>query len=279
MNRKAAAAKENFVIIPDHVLSNDNLTYAQKIVYGRLMALWSNAKGHCWASNSYIAETSYVTEGTVAEAVPRLASLGLIVIENSGSKYRMIWPPQISTPPKTTAVESTYSPENHGSSDGVLSENPTVTLGKPDASSRESRRKENTYVNMPAEKAKVAERVLAYHEERRKAMTGAREITKKAKIECLNFIGALLTDDAWTEERLMRVVDGHLADGSFWREEGHTHPRYAFRDEVNAERMEAMCAPLGLEPEDSEDDWPSVEEQEEPETWEGLKQPTGGGDG
>ncbi len=257
------AEEEGFAIIPRYVLQHPDLTYADKIIYGRLLSLMQNKRGYCWADNEFISNSSGVKHRTVERVIPKLASLGLVRLTGGQNQARRIYPPDSKGGTLPQRRRSTL-PQNGG-----------AAPAKRRSSSRSSSRTD-THVNSSAEKAQTAERVLAYHEERRKVIQpGARAIGATARVECINLIGALLTDDAWTEERLMRVVDGHLADGSFWREEGHTHPRYAFRDEVNAERMEAMCAPLGLEPEDSEDDWPSVEEQEEPETWEGLEQSTG----
>jgi len=100
----------------------------------------------------------------------------------------------------------------------------------------------------------------------------SRATTAKSAVKVLPMLGALLSDDAWTEDRLRLVVDGHLAEGSWWREQGHTHARYAFRDEANAERMAEEA--LAAQP-DQEDGaaWPSVDDEPEHEgAWEGLAQ-------
>ncbi len=259
--RPARLAEEGFAIIPRFVLLHPDLTYAEKILYGRLLPLMQNERGYCWADNGQIAEASGVKHRTVERGVPKLAELGLVRITGAQNQSRRIYP--------GPAYEDAALPLKRRS---PVPQNGAAAPAERRSNSREEENNEEMG-NTAAEKARVAERVLEYHEGLRALAIGGRfrPIGAKARVKVLQMLGAILSDDTWTEARLRAVVRGHLREGSWWREQRHTHPRYAFRDVVNAERMEEEGEEAGGS-EEAGGEWPSVSEEEgefEGE-WEGL---------
>ena len=84
-----------WVVIPDSVLSDDNIPANAKLLYGRISALTTRA-GYCWASNAQLAEASKMSPDSVSRLVSVLQKAGHIRLElendqGNGSTIRRIY--------------------------------------------------------------------------------------------------------------------------------------------------------------------------------------------
>lgn len=84
-----------WVVIPDSVLSDDNIPANAKLLYGRISALTTRA-GYCWASNAQLAEASKMSPDSVSRLVSVLQKAGHIRLEldndmDRGSTIRRIY--------------------------------------------------------------------------------------------------------------------------------------------------------------------------------------------
>ena len=67
-------------ILPADVRYDKNLKWTEKVLYSELTAL-TNAKGYCYATNSYFAELYEVHKKTIGHWISHLAELGYIKVE------------------------------------------------------------------------------------------------------------------------------------------------------------------------------------------------------
>lgn len=79
--------KLDFIIIPTKVKLCKNLTANAKLLMGEIIAL-SNGKGHCWASNQYLAEIFGVDRMTISNWVNSLKKNGFIKCEVSKKNHK-----------------------------------------------------------------------------------------------------------------------------------------------------------------------------------------------
>lgn len=66
-----------WVVIPHHVLSNKNLTSAEKLMYGEISSL-TRKNGICYAHNKHFIEVLGLTEKTITKGIKNLENEGLI---------------------------------------------------------------------------------------------------------------------------------------------------------------------------------------------------------
>ncbi len=69
-----------YAIIPATVRYNNNLKYAEKLLYGEITAL-ANKNGYCYAKNKYFADLYNVTTVSVSRWISHLQELGYIKTE------------------------------------------------------------------------------------------------------------------------------------------------------------------------------------------------------
>ena len=69
-----------YAIIPATVRYDENLKYAERILYGEITALLGK-EGYCFASNNYFAELYGVINGTISRWISHLSKLGYIKVE------------------------------------------------------------------------------------------------------------------------------------------------------------------------------------------------------
>lgn len=258
--KEPQAAPEGYVIIPAHILRHKDLSYAERIIFGRVLALMQNEAGCCWANNEYIAQTSGCRIRTVERAIPHLAELGLLSIEGGGGRGRRIYP--------SHSAELAELLRNYG---GVLPrQNGDASPPKRRSSSRGVRDTSTTGGNT-ATNARIADGVLEYHHELRlKISPNAKPTTGRPKAQVLAMIGALIAD-GHDEEYLRAVCRGHLSH-PWWLEQKKYHPKHAFADPIRAEEF----AELGSENvgrEGDDDDWFDDEDgfEDHQGAWEGLE--------
>lgn len=72
--------EKDYIIIPEKVVEDSNLSSTDKLVYGIILRL-TRSNGYCWATNKYIADMLGFTTRTISESVRKLKVLGYI---NSG---------------------------------------------------------------------------------------------------------------------------------------------------------------------------------------------------
>lgn len=66
-----------YAIIPAEVLYDQNLTMADKILYGVISNL-CNQRGYCWATNAYLGEVIQQKKDTVSKSIGRLKNNGYL---------------------------------------------------------------------------------------------------------------------------------------------------------------------------------------------------------
>lgn len=82
--------KLDFIIIPNKVLHCKNLRANAKLLMGVIINL-CNSKGHCWASNIYLAEIFQVDRMTISKWVNSLEKSGFIKCKLLGANKRNIY--------------------------------------------------------------------------------------------------------------------------------------------------------------------------------------------
>ena len=78
-----------WVLVPENVLKDPDLTFREKIMFSKILAL-DNGEEHCYANNHYFSELMSVGKTTVSRIINSLKFKGYIEIENSQSKHRRI---------------------------------------------------------------------------------------------------------------------------------------------------------------------------------------------
>lgn len=123
---------------------------------------------------------------------------------------------------------------------------------------------------------KEAGNILEYHDELRLAIQPkSRPTNGRTKAQALNLIAGHL-NEGWTVDELRAAARGHLADGSWWRENGKMLARYAYDDPG---RIHEFVETGREEPEPTketppgDDDWFEDDDWEDYDgTWEGLEE-------
>lgn len=77
------------VVIPCRYILAKNLSSTQKLLLGLISGL-SNVKGHCYASNDYLANNLNISKGTVSQALSDLSKKGYIQIELQYAENKQI---------------------------------------------------------------------------------------------------------------------------------------------------------------------------------------------
>jgi hypothetical protein len=83
-----------FLLIPAFIADDPDIDDATAMLYGRIVAL-SNQKGHCWASDKYLAELTRVKEREVQNRLKVLEDKGYIVRDSERKGFswsRKIYP-------------------------------------------------------------------------------------------------------------------------------------------------------------------------------------------
>lgn len=78
-----------YAIIPSTVRYDENLKFAERLLYGEITALIGK-EGYCYASNSYFAKLYGVIPGTISRYISHLNKLGYIKVELIKNEYKEI---------------------------------------------------------------------------------------------------------------------------------------------------------------------------------------------
>tara|TARA_R100000808_G_C2118933_1_gene130719 strand:+ start:114 stop:860 length:747 start_codon:yes stop_codon:yes gene_type:complete len=78
-----------WVLIPENVLKDPNLTFREKIMYSKILAL-DNGEEHCYANNHYFSELLGVGKVSISRIINGLVKKNYIKINNPQSKHRRI---------------------------------------------------------------------------------------------------------------------------------------------------------------------------------------------
>lgn len=76
-----------FLIMPDNIASNENLTWAEKSVLSLILSM-SFSVGYCYAENEYLAQRFAVSESAIKMILLSLKTKGLIIISEVSKKKR-----------------------------------------------------------------------------------------------------------------------------------------------------------------------------------------------
>ena len=80
-------------IMPIKVLSDDNLTFLERLILLHIISLCKQ-KGYCWATNNYFSEIYKVSRTTISKSINQLASCNYIKLEyenkNQNNSKRII---------------------------------------------------------------------------------------------------------------------------------------------------------------------------------------------
>ena len=80
-------------IMPIKVLSDDNLTFLERLMLLHIISLCKQ-KGYCWATNNYFGEIYKVSRTTISKSINKLASCNYIKLEyenkNQNNSKRII---------------------------------------------------------------------------------------------------------------------------------------------------------------------------------------------
>jgi DNA-binding transcriptional ArsR family regulator len=71
---------EIFIMIPERIAKNSDLSGNEKLLYGKLKALSNNEKRLCWAGNEYLAEYFSTDVRTISRWLKVLKEKKLICI-------------------------------------------------------------------------------------------------------------------------------------------------------------------------------------------------------
>lgn len=101
---------DGFVLIPNAILQDKNLSHTEMILYGYILNL-SQKEWYCFASNPTLWE--YITRDrfTVSKMISKLETLGLIKIENDWK--RKIYPMSKMTYPMSKMTKGYVKNDNH----------------------------------------------------------------------------------------------------------------------------------------------------------------------
>ncbi len=79
---------KDYVIIPQCIVEDKNLTSTDKLVYGIILRL-TRSNGYCWASNQYIADILKIHPRTVSTCIRKLREIGYInSSKNKNDKFK-----------------------------------------------------------------------------------------------------------------------------------------------------------------------------------------------
>ncbi|MEO0289595.1 MAG: helix-turn-helix domain-containing protein [candidate division WOR-3 bacterium] len=67
-------------LIPPYILSREDLSLSEKVLYGRILGL-ADKDGYCFASNAWLGKQINLSKTRVAHLISRLKELGLIKVE------------------------------------------------------------------------------------------------------------------------------------------------------------------------------------------------------
>ena len=78
----------DYIIIPEYVVRDNNLSSTDKLVYGIVLRL-TRSNGYCWAGNQYIADILKNHPRTVSTSIRKLRELGYIQAgKNKNDKFK-----------------------------------------------------------------------------------------------------------------------------------------------------------------------------------------------
>ena len=140
-----------YAILPATIRYNPDLTMFQKILYAEITAL-TNAKGYCYASNSYFEKLYLLSKSTISRNINQLVKLGFLksVIDKNNSNQRRLYPTYIPI----LANEHTPIPANEHTPILANEHTPkplyknTTRLNTPHARSARKRGKQKVDVNV-----------------------------------------------------------------------------------------------------------------------------------
>ena len=79
---------KDYIIIPQNIIEDNNLTSTDKLVYGIILRL-TRSNGYCWATNQYMADILKINPRTVSSCIRKLRELGYInSCKNKNDKFK-----------------------------------------------------------------------------------------------------------------------------------------------------------------------------------------------
>lgn len=79
-----------YLIIPESVLMNRNISSASKILYGYI-SLLCHQNGFCYATNSFLGKTLKVTPRTITRLIRELKDANLVTISYTDTHVRRLY--------------------------------------------------------------------------------------------------------------------------------------------------------------------------------------------
>ena len=80
----------DYLKIPESVLSNSNICATSKILYGYI-SLLCHQNGYCYATNSFLGKTLKVTPRTITRLIRELKDANLITISYTEDRVRRLY--------------------------------------------------------------------------------------------------------------------------------------------------------------------------------------------
>lgn len=106
---------ERFYKIPDRILSDKRISYAEKILYGIVLRLSQNEEGKCFASNQHLANLMNCSSSSITKWLNKLEITGYITRQTIYAKDTRCVDKRYITPMTTPAVDLREGiPRNEG---------------------------------------------------------------------------------------------------------------------------------------------------------------------